>query len=308
VAESDDPYSPYSVTSSHDLSLQKHVQDVLFFSNRKAPLDNSEIKMAIQNYGAIYTSLYYNDTFYSPYNYSYYYNGSSGSNHGVNIVGWDDSFDRNKFSATPPGNGAFIVKNSWSSNWGENGYFYVSYYDSKIGTSNACFMAESPDNYKFIYQYDPLGWNIALGHTNPTCWCANVFSAKSDEILKAVSFYTTDSNCNYEIYIYTNPESDPINRLGSVFSKNGTISVAGYHTIPLNSGVQLKEGQKFSIVLKLTTPEYNYPIVIEKPISGWSSKARANIGESFISPDGITWTDLTTYYSNTNVCIKAFTV
>jgi C1A family cysteine protease len=308
VAESDDPYSPYSITSSYDLSSQKHVQNVLFLSDRKDSLDNTEIKQAVQNYGAIYTSLYFNNTFYSPTNCSYYYNGSSGSNHGVDIVGWNDSFDRHKFSVIPPGDGAFIIKNSWGSNWGDDGYFYVSYYDSKIGTSNSCFMAESPDNYKFIYQYDPLGWTSALGYSNPSAWCANIFTAKSNEILKAVSFYTTDSNSTYELYIYTNSESNPINQLGSIFSKNGTISKAGYHTIPLNSGVQLKAGQKFSIVLKLTNPEYNYPIVIEKPISRWSSKAKANTGESFISSNGITWTDITTYYSNTNVCVKAFTV
>ena len=123
----------------------------------------------------------------------------------MDIVGWNDSFDKNKFSMVPPGDGAFIVKNSWGTGWGDQGYFYISYYDSKIGKSNAVFTAESPDNYKFIYQYDPLGVTSLIGYTNPTGWCANVFTVKSDEIVKAVSFYTTDSNCNYEIYIYTNP-------------------------------------------------------------------------------------------------------
>jgi hypothetical protein len=77
----------------------------------------------------------------------------------------------------------------------------------------------------------------------------------------------------------------------------------------LNSGVQLSEGKKFSVVLKLINSEYNYPVAVEAPISGYSSKARANAGESFISPDGNNWTDLTTDpdHSNTNVCIKAFT-
>ena len=138
-------------------------------------------------------------------------------------------------------------------------------------------------------------------------WCANIFTSKSDEALKAVSFYTTDSNCNYEIYIYTNPGSNPISQAGPVLSKSGTSPAAGYHTIPLDSGVPLKAGQKFSVVLKLTTPEYNFPIAIEMPYSGYSSKATAHAGESFISSDGNTWTDITTYDSNTNVCIKAFT-
>ena len=106
-----------------------------------------------------------------------------------------------------------------------------------------------------------------MGYGNHTGWCANIFTAKSNEALKAVSFYTTDSNCNYEIYIYTNPGSNSLKSSRPCSSKSGTIPVAGYHTIPLDSGVQLKAGQKFSVVLKLTTPEYNFPIAIEMPYS-----------------------------------------
>jgi len=312
VDEADDPYDPSnysSVYSPTGLRVQKHIRDVLIIPDRKSPMDNDNIKSAVQNYGAVYTTMYVDPAYYSPDQRYYYFNNDiSYPNHAVAIVGWNDSFDKNQFSNVPPGNGAFIVKNSWGKTWGEDGYFYVSYYDTKLGyDGNVVFTAENTDNYDSIYQYDPLGWVNSVGYSNPTCWCANVFTAKSYEVLKAVGFYTTDSNCNYEIYIHTDPEFSPISRTGYVLAQSGTIPFAGYHTIPLNSGVKLKAGQKFSVVLKLTTPGYNFPIAFEYPRSGYSSKARANTGESFISPNGIKWEDLTAHYPNANVCVKAFT-
>lgn len=83
--------------------------------------------------------------------------------------------------------------------------------------------------------------------------------------------------------------------------------IYSYHTIPLDSEVRLTACQNFSAVLKLTNIEYNYPVALEKPKEGWSSKAKANAGESFISKDGVNWTDVNESFENSNVCIKAFT-
>lgn len=312
VNESDDPFNASSVYSPYELGLpvQKHVQDVIFLPDMEGPQDYNLIKSAIQNYGAVHSVMFMADginNYYNSTTKSYYYDGNSTPNHEVAIVGWDDKFDKNNFSRIPPGDGAFIVKNSWGSTWGENGFFYVSYYDSNIGTKNSIFTAESSSNYKYIYQYDPLGWTSTYGYKNQTCWCANIFTVKSEESLKAISFYATDSKCNYEIYIYANPNSGPLNQSGPVFTQSGVITTAGYHTVRLNTGILLQANQKFSVVLKLMTPGYNYPAAIEYPFSGYSSKAKANTGESFVSPDGKRWNDLTTTYSNTNVCIKAFT-
>jgi len=318
---SDDPYNDTSNFSPTELGLpiHKHVQNVTFLPTRNGPTDNLDIKQAIMNYGRVATAMYFdpyntNANNYNQNTYGYYYSGTTSSDHEVTIVGWDDSFSKNNFSKTPPGNGAFIIKNSWGTDWdnvkNDKGYFYVSDYDSNIGyDTNALFTAENPNDYTNIYQYDPLGWTGDLGYDSKTGWCANIFTARSNEVLKAISFYTTDLNCNYVINIYNNTESNSINQVTPTLTQSGTIINAGYHTVPLNSRVQLNTGQKFSVVLELKNPDYLYPIAVEMPVSNYSSQATANASESFVSPDGKTWTDVTTEtgYSNTNVCIKAFT-
>lgn len=52
--------------------------------------------------------------------------------HDVVVVGWDDNFPKENFTIQPEGDGAFICKNSWGEEFGDDGYFYVSYYDTKI--------------------------------------------------------------------------------------------------------------------------------------------------------------------------------
>ncbi len=308
VVETDDPYDPHSIISPEGLPIVKHVQEVLFIPDRQGALDNENIKWALQEYGAVATTIYMDLTYFDSFNNSYYYPDEGFSNHLVAIVGWDDSFDKNKFSPVAPENGAFIVKNSWGPDWGDEGYFYVSYYDSKIGTDNAIYTAENLDDYDSIYQYDSLGWVSSFGYAQkPSAWAANIFAAGENETLSAVSFYTTDSGAEYEVYIYTDPVSGPVNPEGPEASKKGTFTCAGYHTVRLDQEVPLTKGQNFSVVLRLSAPEYGYPVALECPIEGYSSQASSSAGESYVSPDGISWADLSFILENSNACIKAFT-
>ncbi|MGB9834957.1 MAG: lectin like domain-containing protein, partial [bacterium] len=298
VREDQDPYPTPGFVS---FPPSKHVQEVLYLPPRSGPWDNDTIKSALMSYGGVYTAIYWSDSYYNPSKASYYYSGSSQPNHAVVIVGWNDDYPSSNFLSTPPGNGAFIVRNSWGSSWGEGGYFYVSYYDSQIGGSLAVFNnAEPTDNYTNIYQYDPLGWTASYGFGANMAWFANRFSAQGNETLKAVSFYTASLNSIFQVYYGTSLSSLQL-------ISSGTISLPGYHTVNLGTQVALSQGQVFFIVVKLTTPGYPYPVPVEAPFSGYSSNASASSNQSFVSPDGVNWYDITQQYSNTNVCLKAFT-
>ena len=160
IAESADPYNPNSCTSPAGLAPIKHVQDVIYVPNRAGATENASIKQAVMQYGAVYTTYYHSDSYLNASTGGYYYNGSGNANHAVCIVGWDDDFSASNFNTAPPGNGAFLIRNSWGAGWELSGYFWISYYDALLGTTeNAVFEAEPVDNYDSIYQYDPLGWD-----------------------------------------------------------------------------------------------------------------------------------------------------
>ena len=297
------------------LVAEKHVQNVDFLPPRTSALDNDSIKRALMTSGAIYTGFYVDDSFGGPSNSSswnvgnaaYYYSGSAQPNHAVDIVGWDDNYSRNNFSTTPPGDGAFLVRNSWGTSFGLVGYFYVSYYDSQIGFQsytpstggdvNAVFDdAEPANNYNGIYQYDPLGWTSCDGDGSDEAWFANSFTARSSDELAAVSFFAAEPGSTYKVYASVGPSYT------LTAEASGSCATAGYHTITLSSPKQLTAGQHFLVVVDLTTPGYNYPIPMETNIPGYSSASTPS-GESFASADGLAWTNL----ANANVCLKAFT-
>lgn len=318
VLEKNDRYPSNNVVY-REVSADYHVQDVLWIPYRKNAQDNGVIKQTIMNYGAI-TANFEVDWNYFNSNRSTYYLPSSASNddngwHAIAIVGWDDNYSKYNFKSTPSGNGAFICKNSWGTDSGENGYFYISYYDTSIGYSHGGTMAayinlETNTNYNKIYQYDPLGAVSVCGFNN-TIWSTNVFpeqgyTLSSDEKLSAASFYTYDKGTSYELYVvkdYTGEESLSQSR---ELVSSGVIEYPGYHTIPFKE-IPLKAGTRFAIVVKMSLPNQYVYSCYEAPVSDKYRNAKSNQGESFYSSNGSSWHDLTTYMSNANFCIKAFT-
>ncbi len=76
----------------------------------------------------------------------------------------------------------------------------------------------------------------------------------------------------------------------------------------LDTPVPLTEGQRFSIAVKLTTPEYRYPLPIEYAVFGYSRAATAAAGQSFYSVEGVYWYDLASWNITANFCIKGYSV
>lgn len=289
--------------------VRKHIQNVYFLPNRASYTDNNRIKNALVSYGAVTISFQWNASYYNPTTAAYYA-PITGGNHMVAIVGWNDYYPKSNFKvgSQPPANGAFIVKNSWGTSWGKSGYFYMSYYDKSLIPAASFYNVEATSNFTRAYEYDPLGWTRSLGYGATTAWFANIFKAASNAYkIKAVSFYTPVPASTYTVYVYKNVANGQPRNGTLVATKSGTIPNPGYNTVRFTTPLAVTPLARFSVVVKLTTPGYNYPIPMEERIAGYSTAASAYTGQSFISTNGTGWSDMTTAWNkNANVALKAF--
>ena len=311
VLESDDPYP--SIGTSSKIAPARHVQNVRWIAPRTYYLDNDAIKAAVMSYGGVWVAYYhdFNQAYFNEGTASYYFNGnkSRSINHAVTIVGWNDDYPAWKFGTLPPGNGAFIVKNSWGTEFGENGYFYVSYYDESFAwtTSYVFCNAEPVENYNDIYQYDPLGFVNMVGYNSISAWGAGIFTARANASLAAVGFYSLVPDTAYTLKVYTGCTAGSPTSGTLATTQQGIVDYAGFVTIPLSGRVTLASRQRFSVVVRLTTPGCECPLAFEYAIDGSTSEAVANSGETFLSYDGLTWADFTSVKGSASFCVKAYT-
>lgn len=263
-------------------------------------------------------SIYDGPTVY--YNYQKY-----GTSHAISIVGWDDDFDKNKFAYTainrdstfiesgisflPQNNGAWLVKNSWGTEYGDDGYFWMSYEDASLSDTMYAFDFERADNYDHIYQYDgSAGTKYECGEQ---ITAAAVYKSNGSQLLEAVGVGIASVETDYKIEIYksladvNNPQSG---QLAAV--TQGHTTFQGYHTIKLDDSVILSEGEVFGVVVTLSNgmvnKESGSAIFMDKSYDNGSSVrfvAKSSPGETFIKKDG-QWEDV---YEEGTFRIKAYT-
>ncbi len=284
------------------------------------------IKKVIMERGAIGTCMYYGSGFYSGGTHYQPPSDLNEPNHAIAIAGWND----NKVTQAPT-NGAWLCKNSWGSGWNGGGYFWISYYDKHCGKhpemGAVSFKNVSRQTYKNIYYHDYHGWRDTFISNS----AFNVFYAKDNENLSAVSFYTATNNAGYSIKIYDSFTNGSLS--GELISQTGTFEFTGFHTVDLNMEIPLISGQQFCVFVEFSAggqaydrtseipvllydkkpepqPEFNFEEYL-KSIENYAEKtiveSSAKGGESYFL-NGVEWIDFTNINSTANFCIKGLTV
>ena len=212
------------------------------------------------------------------YNQYVYGDDAKQLNHGVCIVGWDDSYAADNFKKTAPGDGAWIVKNSWGSTKGAfidehgnligkrnygfkdadgeyTGCFYLSYYDESI---------QQVETMEFTQNLGSEGVFAALQHdympasqgfyttpaTDEVMSSANVFDSGTESVvLKSVSTRTAETNMRVTFAIYELNENakDPTDGT-LLYRTSQNFKYGGFHRLDLDQPITFEAGKKFSIV------------------------------------------------------------
>lgn len=319
----DESIAPYDAIEEEEEIVLK---DEIAYNMDKVHLENAywisladreTVKRLIIEYGACASSYYSENKYYSTgfsdsinqrEALAVYCPDNNGTNHGITIVGWDDTYSKDNFGKyKPTKDGAWYCKNSWGSNWSKDGYFWLSYEDVPSGNGEAFFYDYgSADNYDNNYQYDG-------GATRAKYSChygANIYTSQKDEYIKAVGFYTYDSNYDCMVKVYKNctvgnPTSGTL-----LTTVEANQLYAGFHTVELDDAYLIHKGESFSVVIEQNATDGEETYIMadcnSAPEGGWCSNTSVSlVGQSYVLNSAGHWQDL--YNNQANCCIKAYT-
>lgn len=214
--------------------------------------------------------------------------------HDVTIIGWDDHFPKDYFREPASQDGAWIVYNS---NLGADDYYYISY-DTPMGYA---YSHNVTDKYSEVLSYDAGTAEDLYITAGDSTSVANVFHESGK--LAAVGTYNHFDSQDITIEVY---DAD-FKKL--LYSQDATLDFRGYHTIELDTPVEVDD---FAVAVT-----YSKGAPVEGESIGYdeiiSYKVVSESGQSYVLFDG-GWTDLTSKgikkklgsdFEPNNCCIKA---
>ncbi|MFQ9516113.1 MAG: C1 family peptidase [Eubacterium sp.] len=269
------------------------------------------IKESIYNNGAVSCSFYIGD--YGKYlgndkvSYYVYEDPNKSNNHEVLIVGWDDTWSKKNFRTEPEADGAWLVRNSWGSNWGNKGYFWISYEDLTVNPDVTICGYEKMNDSQKVYNLDESGRSSDIGSSVKQQGFINVFDIENNEKITGVTFFESSTTAICQLfYVPINSDGTPDVSRKIAISDEESITYSGYHTISVTQNLELDNGSKCGIMVYVKNSN-GTSIGFERSTN--KTLATLNEGESFFCNSSGTITDMISYNNSNwgNFSIKLIT-
>jgi len=266
------------------------------------------IKQAVMDYGVTGTCMCYSSSFIQGYIHYQPPSSTELPNHAVAIVGWDDTL-----TTQAPYPGAWLIKNSWGTGWGMDGYFWISYYDKWCGQEPwmgaVSFQEVEPLQYDHVYYHDYHGWR----DTWDDCTQAfNAFTSTGDHSIEAVSFFVAADEVDWEVRVYDTFSGGQLQDL--LCTETGSADYKGFYTVDLSTPLVFGEGDDFYVYVSFDGAGHPYDRTSDVPVLLGASyrtivESTASPGESYYFEGGM-WKDFYDWPDNPypgtgNFCIKA---
>ncbi|MGN1416559.1 MAG: C1 family peptidase [Oscillospiraceae bacterium] len=297
--------------SVKDIGFGSCIGDMTITSGSKFSDIISEMKLAISEYGSITASYYAT----ADDNTSFFTAGYDHTpNHQIAIVGWDDNYPKENFTGeygnTPLADGAWIVRNSWGTEFGEDGYFYLSYETSSLYRESYYYLERAAKtDYDQIYLSSPLAATDYITSSVDdglnTDYSLNLFekTAGSQSVTQVTA--ALREGTSYDIYVISDYENGGENfgkRVASGYADHDCYKTVEFDPVEIT-------GDTFGICIRYTNQDHS---VSQVPVQNNQYSTSYYTGEeftgkSFISHDGKAWKDTAKHYDST-VFVRAYTV
>jgi C1A family cysteine protease len=263
VLESCDPYESIDCECNSGCVPDYYVTEWQQFSPGYQIASKELVKQKLIEYGPLYSQMDPKITGFADYTGGFvlYDNSLPDANkytHGVLIVGWDDELTH------AGGKGAWIVKNSYGTDWGDDGYFTIAYGSAGIGTSLSAVTGwEKSSSFKKLYFYDEAGHTTQTNNGEffkPNQVLA-LFTPKGDEIAQTVEFWSNDT-ATAILRIYDKFSNGILTDL-LYESLIIDIPYAGYYSIDLIPNIEMEKDDEIVVVLEIKNKSNLFPIAVD---------------------------------------------
>lgn len=281
------------------------------FLNQTDAISNAQqiagIKGQVFQHGAVWTVMYVDSDSFQTVDVDgvpvsqggYLYTGSERADHAVSIAGWDDEFTLE--GAQNPG--AWLIQNSWGTNFGIDGYFWASYEDTHIGkTRNMSVSAEAVNGFsqtplqnQFFYPEKEISFSGSDSIT-----AASRLTPDLDGSLRSVGVVTWAMMQGVVVRIFDTWDETANEPAGEITQARveATPEAPGYHLIDLPLLLDYLAGEEFVVLLEFENVDGSF---------AYDAQSTTQAGLSYILSEG-TFTDLASLDTPGTLFVKGVSV